>query len=307
VSPAGFDVVTGAYGYTGRYIARRLLELGRHVVTLTRRPPVEAPPGLEAEARPLDFADPGRLAAALRGADVLYNTYWVRFSHGTTTFDGAVENTKILVRAAREANVRRIVHLSVTNASRASPLPYFHGKAEIERYIADAGVSYAFIRPTLIFGVEDILVNNIAWLLRRFPFFLVPGTGQYRVQPVCVEDVGRLAVAAWRQTGNLVLDAVGPDVFTFDELVRLIGKKIDRPVRLVHVPPGVAVAAAWLIGRAVGDVLLTRDEVAGLAANLLVSDGPSTATTRFDGWLAPHATQLGQRYASELARHYRSR
>jgi len=301
---ADFDVVTGAFGYIGRYIARVLLERGRAVMTLTGHPGRPNSFGSAVRVAPFNFDSPDLLAASLRGATTLYNTYWVRFERGATTFARAVENSRVLVRAAQQAGVRRLVHISITNPTADSPLPYFHGKALVEDFIAASGVSYAIVRPTVVFGREDILINNIAWLLRRMPIFAVPYRGDYCLQPVFVEDLARIAVSAAEDSQNMVIDAVGPEVLRFDELVRRIAQVVGSRARILHVPPGLALAVSRMIGWFVGDVILTRDELSGLMDELLLSHRPPTGTTRFTRWLADHADQLGRRYASELRRHF---
>jgi len=299
------NVVTGAFGYTGKYITRRLLARGVQVRTLTGHPGRPNPFGPQVRVYPFHFDRPTELVRSLEGATTLYNTYWVRFNYGSVTFERAVEHTRVLIRAAEEAGVRRIVHISITNASPDSPLPYFRGKGLLEQTIMNSRLSHAIIRPTVIFGAEDILINNIAWLLRRYPVFAIFGRGDYRLQPVYVDDVAELAVDVGRREDNVTVEAVGPEVYTFEELVRLIAEKPGRKIRLVHVGPGLGLALGRLIGRAVGDVLITEDEIKGLMANLLVSSGPPTCPTRFSVWLERNATVLGTRYASELARHYR--
>jgi uncharacterized protein YbjT (DUF2867 family) len=302
---ADFDVVTGAFGYIGRYIAGLLLDQGRVVRTLTGHPQRPNPFGAAVTAVPFHFADPVLLAASLRGATTLYNTYWVRFERGPVTFARAVENTRALVQAAQRAGVRRMVHISITNPSADSVLPYFRGKAVVESVIVASGLSYALLRPTVVFGGDDILINNIAWLLRRSPVFAIPGRGDYRMQPVFVEDLARIAVWAGQQSRDLVMDAVGPEVFRFDELVRLIAQAVRSRARIVQVPPATALAVARAIGRLMGDVLLTQDELAGLMNDLLLSAGPPTGTTSLRNWLARNAGRLGRRYASEVQRHFR--
>lgn len=308
----GFNVVTGAFGYTGRYIARQLLAAGRRPLrTLTGQPPAAIaaadPFAGQVAALPFNFDLPAALAESLRGADTLYNTYWVRFDAGDITFDRAVANSRILFQAAQTAGVRRIVHISITNPDARSSLPYFRGKGLVERALQESGISHAIIRPALVFGQGDILLNNIAWLLRRFPLFAVAGNGQYQAQPVYVEDLAELAVAAGPGTDNIIQDAVGPETYTFDQLVRLIAAEIGRPARIVHLPPGLALALSRLLGLAVRDVVLTKEEIAGLAANLLTSAHPPQCPTRLSRWLAENGSQLGAAYASELARHYRGR
>ncbi len=307
----GLDAVTGAFGYTGRYIAQLLLDKGQSVRTLTGRSRIantaDDPFGGRIEVCPFNFDRPDSLAESLRGVDTLYNTYWVRFSSGAVTFDRAVENSRTLIRAAEKAGVRRLVHISITNPSADSPLPYFRGKGLVEQAIRDSGLSYAIVRPALVFGEGDILLNNIAWLLRRFPVFTVAGSGQYRAQPVYVADLAALAVAASPGQDNVISDAVGPETYTFDELVRLVARSVQRKAWIVHLPPAWIMLLSRLFGLLVGDVVLTREEIAGLAANLLTSANPPLGTTRFSVWLAENGNTLGRAYASELSRHYRGR
>jgi uncharacterized protein YbjT (DUF2867 family) len=297
------NVVTGAFSHSGKYIAARLLAMGESVKTLTGHPERENPFGGRVSAHPFNFDDPERLVESLQGATTLYNTYWFRFPHRWGDFDKAVENSKTLIRAAEEAGVRRIVHISITNPTEDSPFPYFKGKALVEKAIIDSKLSYAILRPALIFGTEGILINNIAWLLRKFPLFAIPGSGDYRVQPIFVEDLAEIAVSAGHKDDNIVMDAVGPDTLTFEEMVRLIAHKINRRARIVHVRPGLVLFTARLIGGIVGDVVLTRDEIGGLMANMLVSDEPAAGQTRLSQWLGENAEVLGTSYVSELKRH----
>ncbi|MCH8283068.1 MAG: NAD(P)H-binding protein, partial [Chloroflexi bacterium] len=271
---AGLSAVTGAFGYTGKYIAQRLLSMGKTVKTLTGHPNRPNPFGERVSVAPLNFGNSEELVRSLQGAEVLYNTYWIRFPRGQVTFDKAVENTKTLIKAAEDAGVRRIVHVSITNASADSPLPYFKGKGIVEQAIRSSRLSYAIVRPTVIFGIEDILINNIAWFLRRVPVFAIFGSGAYRIQPIFVEDVAEIAVRAAHQSDNVTLDATGPETITFEGLVRLIANKIGSRARLIHVRPGLALFLSRLMGYAVRDVVLTRDEMEGLIANLLISEGP---------------------------------
>jgi uncharacterized protein YbjT (DUF2867 family) len=299
------QVVTGAFGYTGRYITARLLESGERVRTLTGHPTRPNPFGDRIEVVPFDFEDRRKLTEHLRGTKTLYNTYWVRFPHGEVTFDHAVANSETLVQAASEAGVDRIVHLSITNPSEDSPFPYFRGKARVEEIIRESGLGYTLVRPTVIFGADDILINNIAYILRRVPVFGIPGSGSYRLRPVAVEDVAEICVRSGAFEADEVIDAVGPETFTFQDLVRLIARTIGRRVLFVHVPPAVALGAAAAIGRVVGDVVVTRDELDGLMAGLVTTEGPATGTRRLSEWLTQNADAVGRRYASEISRHYR--
>jgi NADH dehydrogenase len=305
VADPGVHAVTGAFGYTGRYIAQRLLAENKSVITLTGRPDRPNPFGERVKAHAFNFDKPSALTASLEGVEVLYNTYWVRFDYGQTTFAQAVRHTKTLFDAAKTAGVRRVVHVSITNPSLDSTLPYFRGKAELEQYLRASGLSYAILRPTVVFGREDILLNNIAYILRRFPVFVMPGSGEYRLQPIYVEDLAALAVREGGSDENRIIDAVGPETFTFAALVRMVRERVGSRARIVSLPPGVALFLSRLVGLLVKDVVLTRDEVEGLMQNLLVTSSPPAGQTRFSEWARDNAHMLGAKYASELERHYR--
>jgi len=296
--------VTGAFGYSGLHLARLLLSRGERVRNLTGHPDRPDPFAGAVEVTRLRVDDREAMRAALRDVRVLYNTYWVRFDHGASTFARAVEDSRALFRAAADAGVERVVHVSITNPSPDSPLPYFRGKAAVESALRDTGLSHAILRPAVFFGGRDVLVNNIAWLLRRLPVFGYAG-GSYGLQPVHVEDFARLAADQGASRSDATLDAVGPEVLRFEELVRLVRGAVRSRASLVPVPGSIVLLAARLLGAIVRDVVLTPDEVAGLTANLLVSGDPPTAGTRFSAWLADNAQRLGREWASELTRHYR--
>ena len=295
-------VVTGAFGYTGKYIAQRLLDAGHAVRTLTNSPQRTNPFGSRVTVHPYNFDDPPKLVAALEGADVLYNTYWVRFTHKLFKQADAVDNTLTLFDAAKQAGVKRIVHVSITNPSDDSPLEYFAGKARLERALIESGLSYAILRPAVLFGHEDILINNIAWMLRKLPIFGVFGNGRYRLQPMYVEDFADLAVHQAAQSPNVIIDAIGPETFTFRELVKTIAQAIGVRRLIVPVPPALGFALGWLLGRIKGDVIITRQEIRGLMDDLLYVDSPPAGSTKLSDWARQHADDLGKHYANELAR-----
>lgn len=287
----GTHAVTGAASFTGRFIAERLAGLGHEVRGLTRA----------------DLAEPDRLAAALDGADTLYNTFWIRFERGPITYAWAIERSRMLFEAARRAGLRRIVHISVINASRDAPTAYFRGKAVVEEAVVASGVGHAIVRPTVTFGPGDILVNNLAWTLRRLPVFGIPGDGRYPIQPVHVEDVAEVAIQAGAMAGNVTLDVGGPEVFAFDDFVALVRRAVDSRALIVHLPVAASLAAARLIGLVVRDVVLTRHEVTELQERLMFSAQPPRGRIHLGGWLDANADRLGRDWANELDRHFRRR
>jgi uncharacterized protein YbjT (DUF2867 family) len=302
------DLVTGAFSYTGSHIAERLLDSGRRVRTLTFHPDRAHPLRERVEAHAYRFDDPAALARGLEGVSTLYNTFWVRFDRGQTSFANAVESSRMLFYAARSAGVERIVHVSITNPSIDSPLPYFRGKALVEYALAQSGVHYAVVRPTWIYGGErDVLANNIAWIMRRMPAFALPGSGGYQVQPVHVEDVARICIDAAQSQPDVVIDAAGPETMSFAELVALVRSAVNTRSPILHLPPPVMVATARALGLLVGDVVLTSEEIKGLMAGLLVSHDPPLGKIAFSQWLEQHKASVGRSYANELERHFGTR
>jgi nucleoside-diphosphate-sugar epimerase len=305
-----FDVVTGAFSYSGAAIAKELQAAGRRVRTLTGHPgrapkSPETAAASEIEVRPLDFTDPGALAESMRGAGTLYNTYWVRFAQGSVDHPVAVARSRVLFQAAAEAGVRRIVHVSITNPSADSPYPYFRGKAAVEQALGDLGVSHTVLRPAVLFGGSGVLINNIAWLLRHLPVFGVGGTGEYRLRPIHIDDLAGLAVRAGRSEATEVIDAVGPERPTFLALVQTIRAAVGSRSAVVRVPGVLIPPAGRLLGLALRDTLLTAEEYQAMADGLADTDGPATGETALSQWIADHKDTLGRVYANELTRHFR--
>lgn len=294
--------VTGAFGYSGRYIAKRLLEAGHEVITLTNSVHRPNPFGEKVVAFPFHFEEPKKLRDSLRGVQALVNTYWVRFDHRLFTHGQAVANTKILFSVAREAGVQRIVHVSITNPDSASDLPYFRGKAELESALKGLGVSYCILRPTVLFGKEDVLINNIAWSLRHLPAFGVFGSGDYRLQPIYVDDLAQSAARKAEGGSDEVVEAIGPETFTYRELVSRVRSALGVKRPIISVSPGLGYWGCRLVGLFVGDVVITREEIRGLMEDRLFVDAPPLGATKLTEWIEQHKDTLGLRYTSEMAR-----
>ena len=297
--------VTGALGYSGRRITARLLDRGVRVMTLTNSPDRPNPFGGQVEVCPFHFDDPDRLAESLQGISVLYNTYWIRFNHRLFTHDDAIRNTETLFNAAKAAGVERIVHVSITNPSLDSPFEYFRGKAQLEASLKATGVSHAILRPAVLFGGEDILINNIAWMLRHLPAIGIFGNGQYRLQPIHVDDLAMLAVkqGETQQWGeDVTVDAIGPETFTYRELVKTIARIIGVWRPIVPVPKWFGYCSASALGVLLQDKIVTWPEIGGLMADLLCTDSEPAGRIKLTDWATQHADQLGRNYHSELRR-----
>jgi uncharacterized protein YbjT (DUF2867 family) len=300
------DAVTGAFGYSGAAIARDLLAGGHRVRTLTGHPG-RAPAGTAIEVRPMDFSDPGALERDLRGVHTLYNTYWIRFPRGGATHYTAVANSRVLFDAALRAGVQRIVHSSITHADdpAASSYSYFRGKAAVEEHLKSLGIPYAIARPSILFGGDGVLLNNIGWLLRHLPVFAIGGYGGYRVRPIHVDDLATLMIDLAGREDNVTVDAVGPESLTFRKMVMAIRAATGSHAVVVFVPTWAIPPLAGALGAAVRDELLTSDEYHALTADLADSGAASTGVVKLTDWIAAHGEELGRRYANEINRHYR--
>ena len=221
----------------------------------------------------------------------------MRFPDETAGFGDAVANSIALFETAREAGVRRVVQLSVTNADPGSSYAYFRGKAEVEAALARSGLSHAIVRPTLVFGRGEVLLNNVARLLRRLHIFVLPGRG-CRTQPVAVEDVAALCVEAAAGDENVTFDAAGPEVFTFEEIVHLVRASVRARAAVVRGGSWSVRALAAGLGAAAGQTLLNAEELAALRDDLLTSSEPPRGTRRLGDWLAANGDGLGKRLAS---------
>jgi uncharacterized protein YbjT (DUF2867 family) len=301
------DAVTGAFSYTGSAIARELLARDRQVRTLVRSPHAAAghPLAERVEVAPLGLDDEAALVRALTGIEVLHNTFWIRFPRGRSTFEWAIAASARLFRAASAAGVARIVHISVTKPSLSSPYAYFRAKAAVDELALGGPVPAKSVRPSLVFGGrQEILVNNIAWFMRRSPAFAVPRR-PCRVQPVHVDDVARIAADAGESREPGTVDAVGPETFTYRELVERIGAAVGSRARIVALPERAVAALGRGAGAPLRDTVVTGEELGALTASLLTSDDPPLGRAAFSEWLDGQADWLGREYHSELERHWR--
>jgi uncharacterized protein YbjT (DUF2867 family) len=302
---AGRVAVTGSFGFTGRAQTESLLAAGHDVVTLTRRSGDGDALAGRITVRRFDVDRPDELAAALAGVETLFNTYWLRFPRGSSTFERAIARSAALLAAAHDAGVRRVVHVSVVNATSDAETPYVRAKAALEEVVRSSGLQWVIVRPTLTYGPNDILINNLAWALRRLPIYGMPGLGRYTVQPVHVDDVARICVEAAAGPSGVVIDAAGPETMTYRELVDRVRSAVHSRSLVVPMPSALVLAAARLLGLLVRDVVLTRDEIRELTSSLLTSHEPPRGEIRLSEWLPANAATLGRRWSSELARNYR--
>ncbi|HEY5038054.1 MAG TPA: NmrA family NAD(P)-binding protein [bacterium] len=296
-------VITGAFSFTGAAVAAELIHRGWKVHTLTNRSlPPEAG---EITSSPLKF-ESSYLQEQLKDADVFINTYWVRIPWNGTTFQTGIDNSKLLVQAAVEAKVPRFVHVSVSRAEKGMNLGYYRGKHEVENLVINSGLSYGIVCPTLALGPNDVLTNNIAWFLRRFPFFPIPKGGHFRLQPVTLNDMGRIIADAAESKENMKVDAAGPEILSYRDFLTHLAQACGVKPIFVSAPNWLALAGIRLIEPLVGDVILTREELLGLQQELLCSDKPPLGKESTVEWLKQNGNRLGRVYANDVKRHFGS-
>jgi nucleoside-diphosphate-sugar epimerase len=300
-------VVTGAFGYSGKYISRELLKRGYRVRTLTNSLHRRNPFGERIEVYPIDFKDVNALTDSLRGAAALHNTYWVRYTvnKGWVSFGHqlAVENSRILFKCARRAGVKRIIHLSVTNPDKAPGWPYYVGKVKVEKILKRSGISHSIVRPSLIYGgPENVLVNNIAWTIRHLPLFGLFGDGRYRLSPIHVEDLARVCVDEAVENGDRVVNVIGPETFEYRDFVRLISRKLEKRRLIVPVPDFLVLLSGKLLSIILRDIVITAHEIRGLKEELMHVDSEPLGRIRFSLWLNKAAPTLGTTYTNDLKR-----
>ena len=302
--------VTGAWSYLGHHITRELLARGTSVVSLSSRTVPDPDPFQgSVQAKPLVW-DVSELTKSLAGTETLVNTYWVRHDRPPighrgiwTSHAEATRNSCILLNAARAAGVQRVVHISITQPSASSHLTYFRGKALVEEHLVKSGMSYAILRPSCFFGGGDILINNIAWAVRRFPFFLLPRPLGYRIRPMHVADMAQVACNWAERQDNAIRDACGPDQFGFENLVKFLGQTlVSREPRIVAFPTAVCLRLYQTAGLFIGDTILSRAELEGLAQDLLGSDEEPLGTIKLSEWVAQRTDTLGRSFHPEPPR-----
>ena len=302
----GIHTVTGAFGFTGKYIAQRLLDNGCNVRTLTNSTERGNSFKNKISIAPLHFDNFDELINSLQGTSVLYNTYWIRFNYdnGKLTFhhSKAAENTLKLFHAAKEAGVKKIVHISIANPSEDSPYEYYKYKAKLEKSLIESSVSYAILRPAIIFGKEDILINNLAWSLRKLPVFAVFGNGKYNMQPIFVEDLAKIVVKSGEEVENKIVDAVGPELYTYSELIKMLCMVLHKKRLIIKLPTPIVYYASKIIDLFTGDIMLTRDEINMVRDNLMYSTKPPLGETRLSEWCEKNRNTLGMHYANEISR-----
>jgi NADH dehydrogenase len=275
--------VAGGSGFIGRAIVRRMAATGGIKARVLTRNPDAARKRLDSpnvEFVRADISEPATLAEALKDAvaivdAVQFEGYPVENPARGQTFErvdyGGVVS---LIAAAKQAGVAQFIYISGAAADESSSHPGFRAKGRAERAIRESGLTYTIFRPSLVYGPEDKVVNGLAKALKFAPIFGVPGTGHQKVQPVLVDDLAACVTLAIQGRGhNGTYEIGGPDLMTFDEMMRIIMDASGHRRPLFHIPEGLMRAVGGLAEK-LPKPILSRDAVTFATADNACNIGP---------------------------------
>lgn len=263
--------VVGGTGFLGTAFVRELYERGHTVRVLSRHPEKLANlfRGRSVEARAADVTRPDSLPPALEGAEVVIHC--VQFpgypvedpARGRTFMEVDARGTLRTVRAASQVGVRRFVYLSGVGADPDAPEAWFRAKGVAEQAVAASGMAGVRIRPSWVYGPEDVSLNRFVTVLRRVPlFFPQLGPGSQRINPLFVEDLAPVVAeaATEERADGTAFEIGGPITYSMDEIIRLVMEAIGLRKPIVHFPLPLLRAGAAVLERVPGQ-LLSRDAV----------------------------------------------
>jgi NADH dehydrogenase len=238
-------LVSGGTGFIGAATVRELVRRGERVAVLGRDSrKIEERFAGAVEAREADVRDPVSLATAMGGAQVVINAVQFPGSpvenrrKGWTFEETDLKATRNQVEAARDAGVRRFVYVSGVGAARDAEKHWFRYKWEAEQYLQASGLEWVVVRPTWVFGPDDVSLNRFLAMARFLPFLPMFGDGKQQMQPVFIDDVARILADASRvpEAAGCVLEAGGPDVMSMDDVVRAALEVQGRKRAVLHQP-----------------------------------------------------------------------
>jgi uncharacterized protein YbjT (DUF2867 family) len=235
----GMSCVTvfGGTGFVGRRVVRHLHESGIRVRVVSRHPGRAEGDGIEQIVA--DAHAERSVEAAVAGADGVVNAISLYAEHGIDTFHSLhVETAGKIARIAKQAGIRRFVHISGIGANTASPSPYIRSRGEGEAAVQTAFSGAVIVRPAVMFAPDDAFLTTILQLLRSLPAYPIFGDGRTRLQPVHADDVAAAIAQILRQSQKPypVYELAGPRVYSYEELLRTIARIAGmRPV-LMRMP-----------------------------------------------------------------------
>jgi uncharacterized protein YbjT (DUF2867 family) len=288
-------LVAGGTGLVGSAVVAELLRRGETVAVLGRdRGKIDLAFEGAVEARAADVRDPASLPAAMAGADVVINAVQIPTSpievprKGWTFEEVDYKGTVNQVDAAKQAGVKRFVYVSGVGASPQADKHWFRFKWQAEQYLAESGLEWTVVRQTWVFGPRDRSLNRILGFSNFLPFLPIFGSGEQAMQPVFVEDVGRvLAEAALSdRTANQVLELGGPEVMSMNQVLKTGLEVMGRKRPILHQPMFAGRVLGTLAGLLPVTPPLTRDAVS------FISEPAVADNSNLQRTLQPELTRL---------------
>ncbi len=257
--------VTGATGFVGSHLCRELAARGHAVTALVREgSSAERLAGENISFARGDITRPESLPPAFQGCDAVVHLVGIIRERPGQTFEGIhAEGTASVVRAARQAGVRRLVHMSAAGTRPDAASSYHRTKWLGEEAVRASGLEWVVLRPSLIFGRGDGFTTTMMDLVRRAPVVPVIGSGKNLMQPVAVGDVCAAFAASVeeeRHTGQ-TYELGGPDRLTYEEIVRMVVRAMGLRRRFVHIPAGLMMPVAAVLSRLSPRFPLTPDQI----------------------------------------------
>jgi NADH dehydrogenase len=287
-------LVSGGTGFIGSAAVRELLQRGEPVAVLGRdAETIERRFGASVEARVADVRDGGALRDAMNGIDVVINAVQFPGSpienrrKGWTFEEIDLKGTRHQVDAAREAGVRRFVYVSGVGAAKDSEKHWYRYKWEAEKYVQDCMPEWVIVRPTWVFGPDDVSLNRFLGFAKTLPFVPMFGDGKQSMQPVFIDDVGRVLAdaATGPEAANQVFELGGPEVMSMNDVVRTALDVQGKKKSLLHQP----VALGKILGRVAA--ILPAPPLSPDAIDFITNDAVAD-NTRLIEVLNPRLTSL---------------
>lgn len=265
--------LTGGTGFVGGYLRAALRQAGHTLVALTRHPepPADGITWLRGELAETDI-----LTEAMRECDAVVHLVGILTEHGNATFQRVhVQGTEQVLAAMRQAGVTRLLHMSALGAGPKQPTAYFRSKWQAEELVRAAGIAYTIFRPALIFGPGDGFLSVLIRQVRRLPIVPVVGTGTYPFAPISIHAVCAAylhALAHPQATLAKTVELCGPEVYSYEEILRLIAAHYAITKLRVHIPLwvmrlGIATAQALHL-----PTPITRDQLTMLLLGSVCDD-----------------------------------
>lgn len=264
-------LLTGATGFVGGYVARRLVSQGARLRCLVRQTSIATGDRLAALGVELalgDVTDPDSLARAVKGVEAVIHLVAVIVERGQATFQRVnYQGTLNLLAACQGAQVRRFLHMSNIGVGPEASFPFMHSKWRAEEEVRRSGLDWTVFRSSIMFGAGDEFVTKLAGMVRKAPLAPIIGSGGTRFQPIWVEDTARCLALALEKADTVgrVIPIGGPEHLTYEEIIDLIIEALGVRKPKVHIPVALMMPVAAIMAALQTRPLITPGQLSQLA------------------------------------------